>query len=93
MCGDVAALQLARGQGGVDIRIGVEVDDFDIAQSGFCKQGFLGGNVPLAVTQPRLDAHFNVARFRSHRNVFGKSVAGEQCDHWQGCACLEDVAA
>ena len=91
--GDVAALELAGSECRVDVGIGVEIDDLNTAEARSLEQLLLGGDVPLAVTQPGLDAHLDVAGFRGGRDVLREGDGRDARKGRRRKARLEDVAA
>ncbi len=91
--GNVAALQLAGGQRGVDIGIGVEVDNLDCAETGLGKECLFRSDVPLAIAQPWLNAHFDVACFRCHGNVISMGCRGHERGQGQCSTGFQHFAA
>jgi hypothetical protein len=82
---DVAALELACRQSGVDVGVGREVDNLDAVETGLLEQALLGRDVPLAVAEPRLDAHLDVTRFRRCGNRLSQAIAC-RCGNQNGCS-------
>src|SRR5215208_7007479 len=88
---DIAALQLAGRQRCIDIRIRVEIYDFDALEPDLLEIVLLGCNVPLAISQPRLDTHLYGPALRRSRNILRQGHASRGAHHERSSAGPDDI--